>query len=73
MAYSEQPLPTVVIFVKRTMVFLDDAQHEGLRRLAFERRCTMAALIREALEADFGEKMNDRIESGIACRSCLDT
>ncbi len=40
--------------MKRTMVFLDDAQHEGLRRLAFERRCTMAALIREALEAYCG-------------------
>jgi hypothetical protein len=38
------------------MVYLADVQHEGLRRLAFERRCTMAALIREALEAYFGEK-----------------
>jgi predicted DNA-binding ribbon-helix-helix protein len=55
------------------MVFLEEIQHEGLRRLAFERRCTMAALIREALEAHFGKKMNDGVESGIACRSCLDT
>lgn len=39
------------------MVYLDDAQHEGLRRLAFERRCTMAALIREALEAYWGERL----------------
>lgn len=51
--------------MKRTMV-LDDAQHERLRRIAFERRCTMAALIREALEAHFGEKMNDGVGFGIA-------
>lgn len=59
--------------MKRTMVFLNDAQHEGLRRIAFERRCTMAALIRKALEAHLDEKMNDGTESGIAGRSCLDT
>lgn len=33
----------------------------------------MAALIREALETLIGEKMSDGTESGIACRSCLDT
>lgn len=58
--------------MKRTMVFLEDTQHESLRRLALERRRTMAAVIREVLEAHFGEKMNDGAESGIAGRSVRD-
>lgn len=34
--------------LKRTTIFLTEAQHEGLRRLAFERKTSMAKLIREA-------------------------
>lgn len=52
--------------MKRTIVFLGNTQHEGLRQLAFERRCTMPALIKETLEAHFGEKMNDGAGSGTA-------
>jgi len=34
--------------LKRTTIFLTEKQHEGLRRLAFERKTSMAGLIREA-------------------------
>ena len=34
--------------LKRTTIFLTQEQHEGLRRLAFEQRTSMAKLIRDA-------------------------
>ena len=34
--------------LKRTTIFLTDKQHETLRRLAFEKRTSMASLLREA-------------------------
>lgn len=34
--------------LKRTTIFLTEEQHERLRRLAFERRTSMAQLLREA-------------------------
>lgn len=34
--------------LKRTTVFLTEEQHEGLRRLAFEQRTSMAKLLRDA-------------------------
>ena len=34
--------------MKRTTIFLTEEQHERLRRLAFERRISMAGLLREA-------------------------
>ncbi len=33
--------------LKRTTIFLTEEQHERLRRLAFERRTSMAKLIRD--------------------------
>lgn len=35
--------------LKRTTIFLTEEHHEELRRLAFERRTSMAKLIREAV------------------------
>ena len=35
--------------LKRTTIFLTEEHHEELRRLAFERRTSMANLIREAV------------------------
>ncbi len=35
--------------LKRTTIFLTEEHHEALRRLAFERRVSMANLIREAI------------------------
>ncbi len=34
--------------LKRTTIFLTEEQHEGLRRLAFEQRTSMAKLLRDA-------------------------
>ena len=34
--------------LKRTTIFLTPKQHEGLRRLAFEQRTSMAKLLRDA-------------------------
>ena len=34
--------------LKRTTIFLTPEQHEGLRRLAFEQRTSMAKLLRDA-------------------------
>jgi hypothetical protein len=34
--------------LKRTTIFLTKGQHEGLRKLAFEQRTSMAKLIRDA-------------------------
>lgn len=34
--------------LKRTTIFLTESQHERLRRVAFERRTSMASLLREA-------------------------
>ena len=35
--------------MKRTTIFLTQGQHERLRRLAFEKRKSMAELVREAV------------------------
>ena len=36
------------VSLKRTTIFLTEDQHERLRQLAFERRTSMARLLREA-------------------------
>lgn len=38
----------MVTSLKRTTIFLTQDQHERLRRLAFERRTSMAKLLRDA-------------------------
>lgn len=35
--------------LKRTTIFLNEGQHEELRKMAFEKRTSMANLIREAV------------------------
>ncbi len=45
--------------MKKTMVYLPEELHEGLRQLAFEHRTSMAELIRRALEAAYGETIED--------------
>jgi len=45
--------------MKKTMVYLPDDLHEGLRRLAFEHRTSMAELIRRAVQAAYGEILED--------------
>jgi Arc/MetJ-type ribon-helix-helix transcriptional regulator len=48
--------------LKRTTIFLTEEQHEMLRRLAFEKRTSMAELIREAILRKLQEKENTNIE-----------
>ncbi len=45
--------------MKKTMVYLPDDLHEGLRRLAFEHRTSMAELIRRAVHAACDEVLED--------------
>ncbi len=45
--------------MKKTMVYLPEDQHEGLRRLAFELRTSVAALIRRAVEETYREDLDD--------------
>lgn len=45
--------------MKKTMVYLPEDIHEGLRRLAFEHRTSMAELIRRAVQAAYAETIED--------------
>jgi predicted DNA-binding protein len=45
--------------MKKTMVYLPEETHEGLRRLAFETNTSMAELIRRAVQAVYGEDIED--------------
>ena len=43
----------------RTMVYLEDKLHRGLKHLAVERHTSLAALIREAVASLYREDMED--------------
>ena len=45
--------------MKKTMVYLPDETHEGLRQLAFEHRTSMAELVRRAVDAAYSEVLED--------------
>jgi len=45
--------------MKKTMVYLPEELHEGLRQLAFEHRTSMAELVRRAVQAAYGETIED--------------
>ncbi len=45
--------------MKKTMVYLPEELHAGLRKLAFEHRTSMAELIRRAVQAAYGETIED--------------
>jgi predicted DNA-binding protein len=45
--------------MKRTMIYLPDEAHQGLRKLAFEANTSVAELIRKAIEAVYGEDIED--------------
>ena len=45
--------------MKRTMIYLPDETHQGLRKLAFEGNTSLAELIRKAVEAVYGEDIED--------------
>ena len=45
--------------MKRTMIYLPDETHQGLRKIAFEQNTSIAELIRRAVEAAYGEDIED--------------
>ena len=45
--------------MKKTMIYLPEETHEGLRRLAFEEKTSIAELIRRAVELVYGEDIED--------------
>ena len=45
--------------MKRTMIYLPEEIHQGLRKLAFEANTSIADLIRKAVEAVYGEDIED--------------
>jgi len=45
--------------MKRTMIYLPDETHQGLRKLAFEAETSIAELIRKAVDAVYGEDIED--------------
>ena len=54
--------------MKRTMVYLPEETHQGLRKLAFEANTSLSALIRKVVEAVYGDDIEDIrvMEEGIA-------
>lgn len=45
--------------MKRTMIYLPDQTHQGLRKLAFETNTSIAELIRRAVDKAYGEDIED--------------
>jgi predicted DNA-binding protein len=45
--------------MKRTMIYLPEELHQGLKKLAFENNKSVAELIRKAVEAVYGEDIDD--------------
>lgn len=45
--------------MKKTMIYLSEETHEGLRKLAFEHRVSIAQLVRLAVDAVYGEDIED--------------
>jgi len=45
--------------MKRTMIYLPDDTHQGLRKIAFEHNTSIAELIRRAVDRAYGEDIED--------------
>lgn len=45
--------------MKRTMIYLPDDTHQGLRKIAFEHNTSIAELIRRAVDKVYGEDIED--------------
>jgi predicted DNA-binding protein len=45
--------------MKKTMIYLPEETHEGLRRMAFESKTSIAALIRQAVDRAYREDLED--------------
>lgn len=45
--------------MKKTMIYLPDETHDGLKNLAFESKTSIADLIRRAVDIVYGEAIED--------------
>ena len=45
--------------MKRTMIYIPDEIHQGLKKIAFEHNTSIAELIRRAVERAYGEDIED--------------
>ncbi len=45
--------------MKRTMIYIPEQTHQGLRKLAFEANTSIAELIRQAIDKVYGEDIAD--------------
>ena len=45
--------------MKRTMIYLPEQTHQGLRKLAFEANTSIAELIRQAIDTVYSEDIED--------------
>ncbi len=45
--------------MKRTMIYIPEQTHQGLRKLAFEANTSIAELIRRAIDMAYGEDIED--------------
>ncbi|MDP6647435.1 MAG: hypothetical protein QGG15_03740 [Dehalococcoidales bacterium] len=45
--------------MKRTMIYLPEQTHQGLRKMAFEANTSMADLIRKAVDVVYGDDIGD--------------
>ncbi len=45
--------------MKKTMIYLAEETHEGLRKLAFEANTSIAELVRRAINVVYGEDIED--------------
>ena len=45
--------------MKRSMIYLPEQTHQGLRKLAFEANTSIAELIRQAIDKVYGEDISD--------------
>jgi len=45
--------------MKKTMIYLPEETHEGLKNIAFEARTSLAELIRRAIDVVYGEDIED--------------
>jgi predicted DNA-binding protein len=48
--------------MKRTMIYLPDETHQGLRKIAFEHNTSIADLIRKAVDKIYGEDIEDILD-----------
>jgi len=52
-------ITTQELSMKKTMVYISEESHKGLKKLAFEMNVSIAELIRRAIDIVYGEDIED--------------